>query len=106
MDFQTWQIDKDGVLFLKEYGVETGDSFSTGLFMQMWEQRLVYVGDDRKEYWHQFALFDDFIKHGPVTVDDLDLNAWEVRELLSAQGQLYYDRRDRQVRETSDYWTR
>src|SRR5438045_3360812 len=80
MDFQTWQIDRDGVVFLKDYGIEAGDHFSTGLFMQMWDHRLVYVGDNRKEYWHQFAIFDDFTRFGPVTIDDLDVNTWEVRE--------------------------
>src|SRR2546423_14313721 len=84
MDFQTWQIDRDGVVFLKKHGIEASDSFSTGLFMQMWESQLLYVGDDRKRYWHQFAFFNSFTRCGPVTVDDLDLSDWKVREFVTA----------------------
>ena len=42
-DHATWQIDRKGVLFLRERGVNTGDKFPTELFMEMWEGGLVYT---------------------------------------------------------------
>src|SRR5262245_44724974 len=41
----TWQIDGDGVLYLKRRGIRDGDWFSTTLFMKLWSLGLIYHGD-------------------------------------------------------------
>ena len=50
-DCNTWQIDRDGIIFLRERGVQLDDIFPTELFMEMWDRRFVYLGESRKEYW-------------------------------------------------------
>jgi hypothetical protein len=40
----TWQIDKDGVHFLKRLGVSLGGKFTTDLFMELCKWGMVYVG--------------------------------------------------------------
>ena len=40
----TWQINAEGVLFLRRRGVSLGDRFSTGLFMELWKWGMVYFG--------------------------------------------------------------
>jgi hypothetical protein len=42
-DNQTWQIDADGVRYLNNLGIRTGDSFSTDLFMQLVASGIVYT---------------------------------------------------------------
>lgn len=42
-DSATWQVDRKGVFFLRERGVNVGDLFPTELFMEMWELGLVYT---------------------------------------------------------------
>jgi len=42
--YSTWQIEGDGVQFLKRRGVSLGDMFTTGLFMQLEQLGMVYVG--------------------------------------------------------------
>ena len=42
-DHATWQVDRRGVLFLRERGINDGDKFSTELFMDMWQRGLVYT---------------------------------------------------------------
>jgi hypothetical protein len=40
----TWQVNTEGVLFLRRRGVSLGDKFSTDLFMELWKWGMVYVG--------------------------------------------------------------
>lgn len=42
-DHATWQVDRKGVLFLRERGVNDGDKFPTELFMDTWQLGLVYT---------------------------------------------------------------
>jgi len=58
-DYSTWQIDRDGVRFLENVQVHVDDQFSTELFMEMWERRLVYVGSDRNQYWRSYLARKD-----------------------------------------------
>lgn len=55
-DCNTWQIDRDGFKFLESERIGVDELFPTDLFMEMWEQELVYVGSDRKGYWRNIAL--------------------------------------------------
>lgn len=49
----TWQIDREGFLYLKNERINVDDDFPTDLFMEMWEKRLVYIGPSWKEYWNK-----------------------------------------------------
>jgi len=40
----TWQIDDNGVLFLRERGFCPGDMFPTKVFMELWTRGMVYTG--------------------------------------------------------------
>ena len=42
-DCHTWQIDRDGVNFLRKLNINADDTFPTEVFMLMWEHRLVYL---------------------------------------------------------------
>jgi hypothetical protein len=43
----TWQIDADGVRFLKRCGVRPEELFDTTLFMELWSRGMVYTGARR-----------------------------------------------------------
>lgn len=45
----TWQVDRKGIFFLRDRGVNVGDKFSTDLFLEMWRLDLVYTGTSRKQ---------------------------------------------------------
>lgn len=44
-DHHTWQILGAGVRYLEFRGIKEGDSFSTSLFMELWQRGLVYHGE-------------------------------------------------------------
>lgn len=54
-DNNTWQIDRDGYEFLKKLGIKVDDFFSTDIFMEMWNKKLIYCGPSRKDYWRNKA---------------------------------------------------
>jgi hypothetical protein len=54
-DYGTWQLDRDGVKFLETAKVAVDDLFPTDLFMEMWNRKLIYVGQHREEYWKSRA---------------------------------------------------
>jgi hypothetical protein len=62
----TWQIDADGVLFLKGRGVRAGELFETDLFMEMWMRGMVYTGTRRRTPAGE-------PRHGPPSPDDVAL---------------------------------
>jgi hypothetical protein len=43
-DHSTWQVDADGVRYLRDRRIRTGDWFATDVFMEMWARSLVYTG--------------------------------------------------------------
>ena len=47
--FSTWQIDRAGVLFLKERNVQADDKFSSELFFELWRRKLIYKNANRAE---------------------------------------------------------
>lgn len=62
----TWQIDRDGVLFLKSRGIGSGQRFGTDLFMQLWMRGMVYTET-------QLRIPESKPLGGPLSPDDLAL---------------------------------
>lgn len=61
LDFNTWQIDRDGFKYLSEnYGIDLGDEFPQRFpicgFFELHDLKLIYTGNSRKAYWREHDL--------------------------------------------------
>lgn len=69
--FSTWQIDREGVMFLRARNVNSGDRFSIDLFFELENRGLIYTAGTqdsmrkRRLHWHdtkRSAVKVNFVK--------------------------------------------